>query len=255
VYVEPYGGAGSVLIRKARSHHEVYNDLDEEVVNVFRVLRDPAMAAALQEACYLTPFSRTEFFACYEPTDDQVERARRTIAASFMAHGSTARKLNGTGFRAKAVRRNSTGPKDWAGWPEQVPAYVERLRGITIENRPALEVIAQQDDPTTLFYLDPPYPLTTRTSARGRSHSERAYHFNMTDDDHRELAEVLHGIQGKAVVSGYACRLYDEELFPDWKRVERQANTDGGGLRQEVLWISPSAERLQLELSDGERNA
>jgi len=248
IYVEAYGGGGSVLMRKARSFHEAYNDLDEAVVNVFRVLRDPELAAALRDACHLTPFSRVEFATCYEPTDDPVERARRTIGASFMAHGSTARKANGTGFRAKAIRRNSTGSKDWAGWPAQVVAYTERLRGVTIECRPALEVIAQQDDETTLFYLDPPYPIATRTAAQGRSHRERAYRFNMTDDDHRELAEVLHGIRGKAVLSGYACPLFDEELYPDWKRLERPANTDGGGIRQEVLWISPHAEDLQLEI-------
>ncbi len=246
IYVEPFGGAASVLLRKQRSFHEVYNDLDEDIVNVFRVLRDPALAEDLRERCYLTPFSRVEFFACYEPTDDPVERARRTIASTFMAHGSTARKLNGTGFRAKAVRRNSTGSKDWSGWPHQVGAFVDRMRGVTVECRPALEVIAQQDDPQTLFYVDPPYPLTTRSAARGRSHAERAYRHNMEDSEHRELAEVLHGIDGMAVVSGYACPLYDEELFPDWKRVERQANTDGGGLRQEVLWISPTAQHLDL---------
>lgn len=248
IYVEPFGGGGSVLMRKPRSLHEVYNDLDQDVVNVFRVLRDPALAEQLRKACRLTPFSRVEFQACYgDQPADSVERARRTIASSFMAHGSTSRKKNGTGFRAKAIRRNSTGSKDWAGWPEHVASWVERLRGVTIECRPALEVIAQQDDPATLFYLDPPYPINTRTAARGRAHRERAYRFNLTDDEHRELAEVLHRIQGTALVSGYACPLYDEELYPDWRRVERQANSDGGGIRQEVLWISPHLQDLQLD--------
>lgn len=247
IYVEPFGGAASVLMRKPRSHAEVYNDLDEEVVNVFRVLRDPDTAEALRRACELTPFSRVEFHACYaEAVADPVERARRTIAASFMAHGSTARKANGTGFRAKAVRKNSTGARDWSGWPDHVPAFVERLRGVTIECRPALEIIAQQDHPEALFYVDPPYPIDTRTAARGRSHAERAYRHNLTDDDHRELAAALHSIEGHAVVSGYGCPLYDEELYPDWDRSVRSANTDGGGLREEVLWISPGARRLEL---------
>lgn len=247
IYVEPFGGAASVLLRKPRAQHEVYNDLDEAIVNVFRVLRDPVTAESLRRACELTPYSRVEFEACYGgEVDDPVERARRTIVATFLAHGSTARKKNGTGFRAKAVRRNSTGARDWAGWPDQVPTFVERLRGVTLERRPALDVIAQQDSPGTLFYVDPPYPIETRTAARGRSHAERAYRFNLTDDEHRELGEVLRSVEGHVVLSGYGCALYDEELYPDWHRVVRSANTDGGGLREEVLWISPSARRLEL---------
>ncbi|MEK9505140.1 DNA adenine methylase [Gaopeijia maritima] len=244
-YVEPFGGAASVLLRKPRAQHEVYNDLDEAIVNVFRVLRDPVTAEALRRVCELTPFARVEFEACYgAEVEDPVERARRTIAATFMAHGTTARKRNGTGFRAKGIHGLATAAREWAGWPAHLPAFVERLRGVTIERRPALEVIAQQDSPRTLFYLDPPYPIATRTSAV--SHAERAYHFNLTDDEHRELAEVLRTVEGHVVISGYACDLYDEELYPDWHRVVRSANTDGGGLREEVLWISPSARRLEL---------
>ena len=251
IYVEPFGGGASVLMRKGRSFHEVYNDLDGDVVNVFQVLRDPVAAAELRELCYLTPFSREEFAVCYEPTDDPVERARRTICSTFMAHGSTSRKLNGTGFRAKCMKQNSTGAKDWANWPAQVPAFVERLRGVTIDCRPGLEVIEQQDSPDVLFYVDPPYPLATRSAARGRSHAERAYRHNMTDKDHRELAEALNRVEGKAVLSGYSCSLFDE-LYGDWTMVERQANTDGGGYRQEALWISPGAFD-QTDLFTGER--
>lgn len=240
IYAEPFGGAASVLLRKPRAFAEVYNDLDEDVVSVFRVLRDPELAEDLRERCHLTPFSRLEFGRCYEPTSDPVERARRIIARSFFAHGSTTMMPNGTGFRAKALRRSTTGARDWTNWPAQVPAFVERLRGVVIECRPALELIAQQDSPDTLFYLDPPYVLKTRSSARCDSHTERAYLHNLSDDDHRELAEVLHGVEGMVVLSGYGCDLLDE-LYGDWRRVERAANTDGGGLRTEILWISREA--------------
>jgi DNA adenine methylase len=103
VYVEPFGGAGSVLMRKEPSFAEVYNDLDGEVVNVFRVLRDPDRAERLRTLLELTPWSRIEFRACYEPADDPIEQARRTIACSFMAHGSTSIRLNRTGFRNPAA--------------------------------------------------------------------------------------------------------------------------------------------------------
>ena len=98
IYVEPYGGGASVLLRKARSYAEVYNDLDGEVVNVFRVVRDHG--PCLKEKLYYTPFSRDEFKRSYEETDDPIERARRTIARSFMGFGSNAvtAKNGMTGF-------------------------------------------------------------------------------------------------------------------------------------------------------------
>lgn len=250
IYVEPYGGAASVLMRKPRSFAEVYNDLEEDIVNVFRVLRDPETAEtaeALRELVYLTPYSRSEFLQSYEPCDDHVEQARRTISRAYMAHGTTSRKANGTGFRAKNHRQNQAVSRSWATWPAHVASFVERLRGVTIEARPALEVIAQQDTPDTLFYLDPPYVLHTRT--KGAAHRrERAYGHNLTDADHAELAAVLLEIKGAAIISGYPCDLYDD-LYSGWARVEKQAQIDGGGAnRTEVLWISPRAEFPPLQL-------
>ncbi len=106
------------------------------------------------------------------------------------------------------------------------------------ENRPAFEVIQQFDDPETLFYVDPPYPISTRN---GRDR----YTHEMTDDEHRELARRLRDIKGMAVVSGYPCELYDE-LYPDWRRVERKAFADGARERTEVLWLSPNIRDVSL---------
>src|SRR4051812_1578874 len=92
MYVEPFAGAASVLLRKPRVDFEVYNDLDTDVVNVFRVLRDPAAASQLAEQLSLTPWSRREFEVSYEISDDPVERARRTLIRSFMGHGTTWRQ-------------------------------------------------------------------------------------------------------------------------------------------------------------------
>lgn len=241
-YVEPYGGGAGVLLRKSREGiaAEVYNDLDREVVNVFRCLRDPDLADRLKVACELTPFARQEFNLSYEPSDDPIEQARRTIARSFMAFGTTHRRASRTGFRAAQVQRNTTSAHDWRTWPEQIVAYVERLRGVTIECRPAIECIRQQDSEETLFYCDPPYPRSTRTSLRGHGRKDGAYAHEMTDDDHRALALELRGISGMAIVSGYACDLYDHELYTDWKRVELDTVADGAKRRTEVLWISPN---------------
>lgn len=251
IYVEPYGGAASVLMQKRRSYAEVINDLDEEVVNVFRVLRDQDTAEQLRELLHLTPWSRLEFAGAYEPTSDPVERARRTIVRTAMAHGTTSRRKNRTGFRAKNYRRNQTGAKDWCSWPEQISAYVERLRGVTIESRPALEIIEQQDTPETLFYVDPPYMLETRSTVRANSQSDRdrAYAHDLSDEDHAQLAEVLHRIDGMAIVSGYPCDRY-EQLYSSWEQLERRVPVDGGQTRTEVLWVSPRArsQAPQLEI-------
>lgn len=244
VYVEPFGGAGSVLLQKPRSLAEVYNDLDQQVVNVFRVLRDAKRAERLRELCELTPWSRVEFVESYKPARDKVEAARRTILRSYMAHGATSRRANRTGFRAKNYRRNQAGPGDWSGWPSAIPAFTERLRGVTIECRPALEVIRQQDTPDTLFYCDPPYVLSTRSAVRWPSDRDRAYACDLDDEDHEELAAVLHGVAGMVLISGYPSRLY-ERLYSDWHRVTTTVKADGAAKRTECLWMNAACRARQ----------
>ncbi|MDX3971144.1 MAG: DNA adenine methylase [Bradyrhizobium sp.] len=244
IYVEPFGGGAGVLMKKERSFAEVYNDLDTDIVNVFRVMQDLDKAERLRRLIELTPWSRDEFMLAYEPTDDQVERARRTIARSFMAFGSTSRRANRTGFRAKAYRQNQTGPMDWRTYPEQIVFFVDRLRGVTIENRDALKIIAQQDSVDTLFYCDPPYVHSVRSSLAHKGGSnDSGYAHELTDDDHRQLADVLRKVDGMVILSGYPSPLYDDELFPDWRRISFSARADGAVEREEVLWISPNAER------------
>ncbi len=242
IYVEPFGGGGGVLMKKERSFAEVYNDLDGEVVNVFRIMRDEASAQVLKHLLELTPWSRKEFENSYEPTADPVERARRTIMRGFMAFGSTSRRVNRTGFRAKAYRQNQTGPMDWRTYPDEIALFIDRLRGVTIENRDAFEIIQQQDSEDTLFYCDPPYVHSTRTSLLHKGGSnDCCYAHELSDDDHRALAVILRDVKGMTVISGYPSRLYDQELYPDWQRVSFTAQADGAQARQEVLWLSPNA--------------
>lgn len=210
---------------------------------MFAVLRDPAGNARLRELIELTPFARAEFTLSYLPSDDPVEQARRTIGRSFMAFGTTHRRASRTGFRAAQIQRNTTGAWDWRTFPDHLAAFCDRLRGVVIECRPALACIAQQDNVETLFYLDPPYPRSTRSSLDGHGRRDGAYAHEMTDDDHRALAAALRGIAGMAVISGYACDLYDRELYPDWHRVEIAAMADGAKRRTEVLWFNAAAAR------------
>jgi len=239
VYIEPFGGGASVLMRKPRSYAEVYNDLWSVVVNVFRVLRDPVMAAELERRIRLTPYAREEFEAtgddCINEIDDPVERARLTILRSFAGFGSAAINTQfSTGFRANSNRSGTTPAHDWAHYPGMINAFTERMAGVVIENRPAIDVIRQHDASNALIYVDPPYPQGTRNFQRGNA----SYACEMTDDDHRELAACLRNVKGMVCISGYPCELYDRELYPDWARVERTHYADGAQKRTEVLWTN-----------------
>lgn len=225
-YVEPFGGGGSVLLRKSRSYAEVYNDLDAEIVNLFRVARDHG--EELKRKLELTPFSRLDFRESYAPSDDPIEQARRTVARAFMGFGSNAHNKN-TGFRSNSNRSGTTPAHDWRNYPEAFGAIIERLRGVVIENRDACEVMATHDETTTLHYVDPPYVAETRDKGAD-------YRHEMTDEDHRALAEKLETLKGMVIVSGYHSPLYDE-IFAKWERVERRALADGAKERVEVLWL------------------
>jgi DNA adenine methylase len=249
-----------VLIQKSRSYAEIYNDMDQEVVNVFRVMRDPYEARVLVDLLRLTPFARDEYEAAYHPPDDvePVERARLTIIKSFMGFGSAAihdHRPRGmrtraaqwrapTGFRSNAHRSGTTPAHDWDHYPDQLQAFCTRLQGVVIENRPALEVIEQHAREDAVIYCDPPYPHSARSGLRWPS--DRQYSHEMADDDHRALAEVLRATDAKVIISGYPCGLYDEELYPDWHREMRGAQADSAKARTEVLWINRAAEQLRL---------
>ena len=231
-YVEPFGGAASVLIRKPVSYAEIYNDLDQSVVNFFKVLRSDH-AAELVEALRLTPFARDEFLEAYGDSDDPVERARRLVIRSFMGFGSNGHN-RATGFRANSNRSGTTPAHDWINYPDSLALLIHRLAGVTIENKDAKAVMAQHDAPTTLHYVDPPYLFGTRAD-QGDD-----YAHELTDDDHAELLTFLRGLRGMVVLSGYPSAAYDAALS-DWRRVERDALADGAAKRTEVLWINPAA--------------
>ncbi|TVM31761.1 DNA adenine methylase [Oceanidesulfovibrio marinus] len=236
-YVEPFGGAGSVLLRKARSAFELINDLDDEVVNLFAVLRDPAMARELERVLRLTPFARAEFLAAYEPTDDVVERARRLIIRSLMGFGpASCNPAFRTSFRASSRTRRLGYAGEWISYPDNILLYTDRLQGVVVDQRPAEDVIRAQDSEETLFYVDPPYPHETRHGAAPK----RSYTHEMDNATHEALADCLHGTCGMVVLSSYPSELY-ERLYAGWKQVTRAAWADGARHRTEVLWLSPNA--------------
>lgn len=244
-YVEPYGGGASVLLRKPPSAQEVYNDLDEEIVNVFRVLREPSAAARLKSLLELTPFARAEYDLSYVASEDAVERARRTLVRAYMGFGSASVSSQyKSGFRCK--RADSSLPSsEWSRYPDSIAAFVRRLRAVTVECKPALSVLRRYDTTSTLFYVDPPYSRGSRTS-----HGD-CYRYEMSDADHEQLAEVLRSLSGMVVLSGYITPLY-ERLYADWTMMARKTKSAANSARQECLWLSPnvrnSLNRLPLSL-------
>lgn len=234
IYVECFGGGASVLMQKKRSYAEVYNDLWDDVVNVFEILRDKKKAKELERLLKYTPFARTEFLKTYTTGNlSKLERARQTIFRSFagFSAGSSNPEAD-TGFRANSNRSGSIPAHDWKNYPKHIESFSDRMQGVIIESRDYKKVIEQTDGSNTLFYLDPPYVHASRNM-------KHKYAIEFTEKDHIELFEIISNIKGKVILSGYHSELYDR-LYKDWRRVERQANADGANKRVEVLWFSPN---------------
>ncbi len=243
-YCEPFGGSGAVLLNRAPSPIETYNDIDGEVCNFFRVLRDHK--ERLVEVIGLTPFSREEFsIACsIDPNIDPIERARRFYVRARQVRTGLAQKASiGRWANCKLTSRAGMSGvvSRWLGAVEALPSIADRLLRVQIENRPALEVVGLYDSPGTLFYCDPPYIHDTRGDSK-------AYGYEMSNRDHRDLAEVLNGIQGMAAISNYDCELMDE-LYPPsrWRKIvgEERTNHATKGKRTEVLWVNYDPESLR----------
>lgn len=235
VYVESFGGAASVLLRKSRSYAEIYNDLDGCIVNLFRVVRE--RGSELVRALRHTPFARAEYRLAMRRSDDSLEDARRLVVRSFMGFGSDSfNPSRNSGFRANSNRSSTTPAHDWKNYPRALVEISRRLRAVVIECRDAREIMLQQDSAETLHYLDPPYVWATRMP---RGHSPACYLHEMSDADHEALAAFVRTLKGMVVISGYDCPLY-ERLYGEWRAERKPARADGALPRVETLWFSPN---------------
>jgi DNA adenine methylase len=231
-YVEPYFGSGAVLFAKPPSAHETVNDLDHVLVTFWRVLR--SRPTELARACALTPHSRVEYDGSVGlDARDELELARAVFVK--LTQGRSGR-LKRTGWRHYVDPAGcSVGmPGYLAGYVDRMAPAIERLQNVTLECRPALDVIEKYGaEPDVLLYVDPPYLGSTRAN-------DNAYRCEMrTEAEHRELAEALHAARAAVVLSGYASDLYDRELYAGWDRHTIAATTGQGGKwqnRTEVLW-------------------
>ncbi|MGE5604528.1 MAG: DNA adenine methylase [Bacteroidota bacterium] len=235
-YCEPFGGSAAVLLNRTPSPVETYNDLDSEVVNFFKVLREEK--EKLIEAIALTPFSREEFVKAIQAPKEglsELERARRFYIRARQARTGLAQTASpGRWATCRDTSRRGMGGavSRWLGGYYDLVEIASRLIRVQIDNRPAIDVIKAYDSEDTLFYCDPPYPHESRGDSK-------AYSFEMTNEEHQELAKVLHKIQGKAAVSGYVCELM-QDLYGDWRRIDASPRLCHSvkTIRQEALWVN-----------------
>lgn len=239
-YVEPFGGAASVLLQKQRVSAECYNDRDDRIVSFFRVLRDPEKAAELQRRTALTPYSRAELEWSFGVPADDIDAAHRLVVRSFMGHGSdSATRTSRTGFRARLTDGRALPSAEWSTWPDSITTFRERLAGVLLENDDAVRVIDRMDSPTTLIYCDPPYLHSTRSGKSSRCSTTNGYRFELTDEDHVRLAERLHSATGMVVLSGYPSDLYSA-LYSGWERHQKRVVADTAAFRTECVWLNPA---------------
>ncbi len=233
-YIEPFGGAASVLLNKTPAVVEVYNDLDLRISRLFRVIRDNGKE--LQRRLSLTPYSEVEFNFATDPDEDEdeIEQARRDFVRWRLSIGGRGDSFSCTLHR---VRRQMADVVSGylSAIDEQLPLIIERLRTVQMVCRPAIEVIKYWDNKNTLCYCDPPYLHETR-------HSTNVYGVEMTEDDHRQLAEVLQGCTSKIILSGYPSELYNE-IYSFWRTVSFDLPNNAAGGRkkkrkQETLWLN-----------------
>lgn len=240
-YLEPFFGSGAVFFCKKPSHLETINDINGDVINLFRVIRDqPEELIRLVE---FTPWARAEYYESYGRTGEPVEDARRFLVRCWQAYGA---KLSDRAGWSNEIQGNvgKSLSLRWKGLPERIEAAVQRLKDAQIEHQDALKLIKAYRYAGVLIYADPPYPRGTRV--------KRQYANEMKDADHIELLELLDQHPGPVMLSGYACPMYDEKL-KHWARKEARAFAQNGKRRTEVLWLNliAAAELTRAELFRG----
>lgn len=229
-YLEPFFGSGAVFFNKNRSLVETINDLDGNVINLFKQIRDNP--ETLARAVEYTPWSREEYSLSYQKTGDDLEDARRFLVRMWQAIGAKSSDITGWRSNIKSINGNVT---QWATvLPKNIVDISSRLkhannRLVQIENQPAAKLIQRYARKNVFIYADPPYVLSTR--------SKRIYACEMKDADHMELLQLLLEHPGPVMISGYMNDIYSD-LLKGWSIQQRMANCEGGLKREEVIWMN-----------------
>ena len=230
LYCEPFFGSGAVFFNKKPSYLEIINDLDDEVVNFFKVLRDDG--DKLANLISLTPYSREEYKRAYILEDiSDIERARRFAVKCWQGFGCGNRYKNG--YR-RGIKDTSPNPaSSWHRLPENLIFAMERLKNAQIEKKDAIELIGDIHGEDAFIYIDPPYLPDTR--------KKYLYNHEMDEEGHIRLLEAIKNKDCKVMISGYDNELYNEYL-KDWNKAVKGTTAEMGIKRTEVIWFNYSLE-------------
>lgn len=254
-YVEPFGGGASLLFAKDSSPVEVYNDVNEGLTSFFEVLRNKEQFEELHRKLQLTPYSKVEYKRCrktwFEDYLNPVEQARRWYVMARFSFSGTFARVAATNMSLSVTRseRGMAGHVSaWLSVLDMLPAIAKRLSVVQVEQEDFRKILERYDTPNTLFYLDPPYVLSTR--------KQGDYKNELTLGDHEDLVKLLLNIEGKAILSGYRHFVYEDLIDAGWLAVaytvgcDAVGRTKASGLRgkklpkkhqrEEMLYISPS---------------
>ena len=243
VYLEPFVGSGAVFFNKKPGAVETISDLDSNIVNLFRVLRDDP--DELRRVLQLTPYSREEYDLSFEACDEPIEKARRYMVRTTQAIGAKMHNNEKCGWRNhKQMKIGGTACK-WGGIVDTIDEATCRLRGDTthlvqIEHMDALRLIERYNNPDTLMYLDPPYLLAARKSGK-------LYNHELDEGGQQQLLSLISHSKAKIIISGYENELYDAALS-GWRKDSTTSQTTSGELAKETIWMNYTPPFIQLQL-------
>lgn len=239
IYVEVFGGGGSLLLAREPSMVEVYNDLDSGLVNFFRVLRDPGKFRRFHELAMLTPYSREEYCQCRETWEEAADDAEKAFRWFVVARGSFA-GIFGRGWGSvvtTSARGMASTSSAWLSALSMLPAIHERMMRVQIEHADFRQILQRYDTPETFFHVDPPYVPETRKSG--------GYRHELSLDDHRELVETVLRLQGKVMLAGYAHPVYKPVDAAGWRRHDIQLTCTAAGRTRSSGLLGEGAARAQ----------